>query len=105
MYDFKRGNIENCAFEAGVLGAANDESVHVFTQHGIVDVFESPVDFHLAWQRLPPKIRSLYAAKLRGGQCVHLGDIHQRLDSHLFSFYFPLPAGMSEITGFNSVTP
>src|SRR5258708_210626 len=61
MYDFKPGNIENCTFEAGVLVAANDESVQVFTLHGITDILESPIDFCLAWQRLPPKIRSLYA--------------------------------------------
>src|SRR5882757_7452507 len=31
MYDFKPGNIKNCTFETGVLVAANDESVQVFT--------------------------------------------------------------------------
>jgi hypothetical protein len=55
MNDFKPGNIEDRAFETGVLVAANDESVQVFTLHGITDILESPVDFRLAWQRIPPE--------------------------------------------------
>jgi hypothetical protein len=54
MHNFKPGNVENRAFEAGVLVAANDESVQALALHGIADIFESPVDFRLTWQRLPP---------------------------------------------------
>src|SRR5712664_992349 len=71
--------------------------------HRIANVLETPVDFRLTWQWLPPSSRSLHAANLRGGQRVDLGDIHQRLDANLFSFRIARPAGRSIVHGFNAI--
>src|SRR6266852_1579120 len=47
---------------------------------------------------------SLHAAKLRGGQRVHLGDIDQSLDANFFAFRIAWPARRAVIHGFHSVT-
>src|SRR5438046_9223929 len=50
-----------------------------------------------------PGSRSPRAAKLRGDQCIDLGDIHQRLNVHLLAFRIARPAGWSIVHRFNAI--
>src|SRR5260370_11535908 len=95
--------MENRVLEDGVLITGHDESVKSFTPHGIADILKSTVDFRLAWQRLPPDSGSLHAAKLSGGQCIDLSDIHQRLEANFFAFPAARSTGRPIVHSRNSI--